>query len=470
MTQALQKARTRGFTIVELIIVIVVIGILAAVSIVAYNGVTGSARDKSVISDVDGVEAEVVRYGVKHNGAYGSSVQWYSPSGTNSNINFTPTAGNIVDVIANTNAYCIRVYNPATSTYKSLATAYKKGSTTTICDELSPSASAIAAAFPASSITGVVGTLAGSTAGYTDDTGAAAQFNSPRGVAVDGSGNLFIADGTNHRIRKVTQAGVVTTLAGSTQGYLDGTGAAAQFNAPSGIAIGPTGDLFVGDQGNHRIRKVTQAGVVTTLAGSTQGYLDGTGAAAQFNSPYGIVVSPDNIVFVADPLNNRIRKVTQAGVVTTLAGSTQGYLDGTGTAARFGALQGIALDAWGNLYIGDGPNNRIRKVTQTGVVTTVAGSTLGDTDGPVASAKFRNPRGIAVAADGTLYVVDNSNNRIRKISPDGVVSILAGTSFGSNDGTGTTAQFASPGGITLSNDGTTLYVTDNSNNRIRKIQ
>ena len=417
MTQALQKARTRGFTIVELIIVIVVIGILAAVSIVAYNGVTGSARDKSVISDVNGVEAEVVRYGVKHNGAYGSSVQWYSPSGTNSNINFTPTAGNIVDVIANTNAYCIRVYNPATSTYKSLATAYKKGSTTTICDELSPSASAIAAAFPASSITGVVGTLAGSTAGYTDDTGAAAQFNSPRGVAVDGSGNLFIADGTN-----------------------------------------------------HRIRKVTQAGVVTTLAGSTQGYLDGTGAAAQFNSPYGIVVSPDNIVFVADPLNNRIRKVTQAGVVTTLAGSTQGYLDGTGTAARFGALQGIALDAWGNLYIGDGPNNRIRKVTQTGVVTTVAGSTLGDTDGPVASAKFRNPRGIAVAADGTLYVVDNSNNRIRKISPDGVVSILAGTSFGSNDGTGTTAQFASPGGITLSNDGTTLYVTDNSNNRIRKIQ
>ena len=407
----------RGFTLVELIIVIVVIGILAAISIVAYNGVTGSARDKSVISDVDGVEAEVVRYGVKHNGAYGSSVQWYSPSGTNSNINFTPTAGNIVDVIANTSAYCIRVYNPATSTYKSLATAYKKGSTATICDELSPSASAIAAAFPASSITGVVGTLAGSTAGYTDDTGAAAQFNSPRGVAVDGSGNLFIADGTN-----------------------------------------------------HRIRKVTQAGVVTTLAGSTQGYLDGTGAAAQFNSPYGIVVSPDNIVFVADPLNNRIRKVTQAGVVTTLAGSTQGYLDGTGTAARFGALQGIALDAWGNLYIGDGPNNRIRKVTQTGVVTTVAGSTLGDTDGPVASAKFRNPRGIAVAADGTLYVVDNSNNRIRKISPDGVVSILAGTSFGSNDGTGTTAQFASPGGITLSNDGTTLYVTDNSNNRIRKIQ
>jgi len=354
----------RGFTLVELIIVIVVIGILAAISIVAYNGVTGSARDKSVISDVDGVEAEVVRYGVKHNGAYGSSVQWYSPSGTNSNINFTPTAGNIVDVIANTSAYCIRVYNPATSTYKSLATAYKKGSTATICDELSPSASAIAAAFPASSITGVVGTLAGSTAGYTDDTGAAAQFNSPRGVAVDGSGNLFIADGTNHRIRKVTQAGVVTTL----------------------------------------------------------------------------------------------------------AGSTQGYLDGTGTAARFGALQGIALDAWGNLYIGDGPNNRIRKVTQTGVVTTVAGSTLGDTDGPVASAKFRNPRGIAVAADGTLYVVDNSNNRIRKISPDGVVSILAGTSFGSNDGTGTTAQFASPGGITLSNDGTTLYVTDNSNNRIRKIQ
>jgi sugar lactone lactonase YvrE len=262
---------------------------------------------------------------------------------------------------------------------------------------------------------GIVTTLAGSEPGYADGTGTAAKFSEPSAVAVDASGNVYVADWLNQRIRKVTPTGVVTTLAGSTPGYADGTGAAAKFSEPSGVAVDASGNVYVADYNNYCIRKITSNGVVTTLAGSTPGYADGTGAAAKFSEPSNVAVDAFGNVYVADHNNHRIRKITSNGVVTTLAGSTPGYADGTGAAAQFDNPSGVAVDAFGNVYVADWSNNRIRKVTPTGVVTTVAGSIRGYADGTGAASQFDNPSGVAIDASGNVYVADVSNHRIRKI-------------------------------------------------------
>jgi len=320
----------------------------------------------------------------------------------------------------------------------------------------------------------IVTTLAGTgSTGSANGTGTAASFYSPQGVAVDNSGNVYVADASNHLIRKITSAGVVTTLAGSgSQGSANGTGTAATFKFPRGVAVDGSGNVYVADRQNHMIRKITSAGVVTTLAGSgSSGSADGTGTAATFYQPCGVAVDNSGNVYVADASNHLIRKITSAGVVTTLAGSgSQGSADGTGTAASFNYPYGIAVDGSGNVYVADKENNLIRKVTSAGVVTTLAGSgSSGSADGTGTAASFYSPYGVAVDNSGNVYVADRQNHMIRKITSAGVVTTLAGSgSSGSADGTGTAASFYQPCGVAVVGSGN-VYVADTDNNLIRKI-
>ncbi|OYY47733.1 MAG: hypothetical protein B7Y56_02790 [Gallionellales bacterium 35-53-114] len=324
-------------------------------------------------------------------------------------------------------------------------------------------------------IGGVVSTLAGSELGFSvDATGTAATFFYPAGMVSDGS-NLYVADGFNHKIRKIVIAtGVVTTLAGSgAYGSADGTGPAATFAYPAGLAVNG-GDLYVADTSNHKIRKIVIAsGAVTTLAGSgTAGAVNATGAAASFNYPRGLSSDGTNL-YVADTDSHKIRKIViSTGDVTTLAGSgIAGAVDAIiSTAASFNYPAGLAIEGT-NLYVADSASHKIRKIViASGVVTTIAGSgTAGSVNATGTSASFLGPGGIT--SDGTnLYVTDQGNHKIRKIVlASGVVSTWAGTgSAGVVDGTGATASFFYPSGISAV--GSSLYVTESGGHTLRKIQ
>jgi len=300
-----------------------------------------------------------------------------------------------------------------------------------------------------------------------------ANYNSTQQVTVTGVNDSDI-DGHEEYEISLSAATVpnnpeVTTLAGSSSGSTDATGTSASFNDPVGITTDGT-NLYVADNGNHRIRKIViSTGVVTTLAGSSQGSTDTADGTPSFKNPKGITTDGTNL-YVADYSNHRIRKIViSTGVVTTLAGSSSGSTDATGTSASFYNPLGITTDGT-NLYVADYNNHRIRKIViSTGVVTTLAGSSSGTTDATGTSASFSNPTGITT--DGTnLYVADFGNNRIRKIVIDnGTVTTLAGSSTGFLDNaTGTSAKFKTPWGITT--DGTNLYVADHGNHKIRKIE
>jgi sugar lactone lactonase YvrE len=314
----------------------------------------------------------------------------------------------------------------------------------------------------------VVTTLAGSAnPDFADGNGAEARFKNPSGVAVDESGHVYVGDVRNNRIRKI-----VSTIAGEREGAADGVGTQASLKRPMGLAVDANGNIYVADAGNHLIRKITPAGVVTTLAGSGKPeFADGDGVSASFSSPSWVALDKNGNLYVSDFNNNRIRKITPSGVVTTLAGSeTAGYADGQETAAQFKGPSGIAVDGIGNIYVGDRGNNRIRKISPSGVVTTLAGSeTAGYADGQGKAAKFNNPTSLAVDGIGNLYVADNGNNRIRKITPSGTVTTLAGSgNTGAEDGYGTAASFKGPWGIAVDAIGT-VYVADQQNHKIRKI-
>ncbi|MBI2925444.1 MAG: SMP-30/gluconolactonase/LRE family protein [Verrucomicrobia bacterium] len=330
---------------------------------------------------------------------------------------------------------------------------------------------------------GVVTTLAGKggTPGSLDGTGDAARFRRLVGLTVDTAGNVYVADDYT-MVRKITPDGVVTTLAGQGNSpfgsYADGVGVDARFSDIRGMAVDKAGNVFVGDSVNYCIRKITPDGVVTTFAGrpSHTGIADGMGTAARFLSPYAVAVDPAGNVAVADsssfglyyysknpstdgPLTNSIiRKVSAAGEVTTLAGKpgTIGSLNGTGEAARFNGPAGIGYDSAGNLYVSDSLNNKIRKVTPDGVVTTFAdpttGSAAGNADGAADVARFSHPNGLAVDALGNVFVADHNNSKIRKVTPDGAVTTLAAVTspWGVAVDTGGNLYVSTPGKHTIS--------------------
>ena len=338
-----------------------------------------------------------------------------------------------------------------------------------------------------------VTTLAGQvdTPGSDDGTNRTALFNSPIGMAVDSSGNAYIADNGSHTIRKLTFVGtnrVVRTIAGRAgfAGSSDGTNDVARFNGPAGVAVDASGNVYVAEWGNSVIRRLSPLGtnwVVSTIAGWIGGSADGTNRTAQFFQPYGIAVDTNGFVYVADAGNNTIRKLTPQGtnwVVTTIAGLAggQGSADGTNIAARFSAPYPGAVDPAGNVYVADSENSTLRKITRVGtdwVTQTIAGfpHANGSADGTNGVAKFFYPYAVAADPSGNLYVADTFNSLIRKVTPlgpDWVVTTIAGlaSDFSSADGTNLDTRVNAPFALAADASGS-VFVADTGNNTIRKI-
>ena len=350
---------------------------------------------------------------------------------------------------------------------------------------------------------GTVSTLAGvaGSAGASDGKGPKALFFRPSGIAVDASGNVFVSDTRNFTIREISPAGVVRTLAGhpdprgSNQGgSVDGPAATARFSFPQGIAVDASGSVYVADFFSHAIRKLSAAGMVTTWAGQSappaMGSADGVGAAARFAYPSGLAIDKHGNLYVADTHSFTIRKITPTRTVTTLAGLADhsGSTDGAGASARFSALSALAVDGRGNVYVTDfanipippsgkyvkpGPAGVVRRIDAAGTVSTFAGhmsDPSASPDGIAAAARFESPSGVVADRTGMLYVVDSTANTVRQISPDGVVTTLAGKNgvSGHQDGHGVEALFNNPSGIARDGPGT-LYVTDTAASVVRKI-
>ena len=333
---------------------------------------------------------------------------------------------------------------------------------------------------------GIITTYAGNGAsGSLGDGGPAAlaQLSNPSGVTADFAGNVYIGDSNNHRVRKVSTSGIITAIAGNgLPGYTSegGPAATAQLNKPTGMALDPTGNLYLADRFNYRIRKITTGGSIVTIAGNGfRGYsVDGGAAAtAQLDQPRGVAMDAAGNLYIADGNNYRIRKLATNGIITTVAGTGMaGYSGDNGPAvsAQLAYQLSVAVNAAGELFIADSFNHRIRKVAANGIITTIAGNGFpgysGD-GGPAMSAQLNNINGVAVDAAGNLYIADYGNYRIRKVAANGIISTIAGTGapgYSGDRGPAVGAQVSTVWGMTLDAAGN-LYFADYLNHRIRKI-
>ena len=325
-------------------------------------------------------------------------------------------------------------------------------------------------------------TYAGGVDGFRDGDRKTALLRSPEGIATDATGNLYITEYKSSIVRKITTDGRVSLLAGQPMktGYADGNGRNALFNRPHGLAVDKAGTVYVCDMKNHLIRSISPGGRVGTVAGKAgrSGRADGLKENARFNQPEGIVVSSTGELFVVDTYNFTVRKITRDGLVTTLAGAggVAGYADGRGSSVRFNKPIGIAIDSRDNLYITDADydgksagNCLIRKIDLQGNVTTLGGvaGKAGHNDGPLKTARFNRPVGIAVAPDGTLFVADTEADLVRRIDTNGIVSTIAGQYLveKAEDGVGAAAAFFDPQSIVVAPNGD-IFMTDTLNNRI----
>ena len=333
---------------------------------------------------------------------------------------------------------------------------------------------------------GTITTVAGNGAlGFSGDNGpaTAAALISPSSVALDAAGNLYIADATNHRIRQVDPSGTITTVAGNgSSGFSGDNGSAteASLTNPAAVALDAAGNLYVADQGNQRIRRVDTAGTITTVAGNgTPGFSgdNGPATAGSLAAPFGVALDVSGNLYIADRSNQRIRRVDPSGTITTVAGNgVQGFSgdNGPATAAALAVPLAVALDAAGNLYIADSGNHRVRRVDPAGKITTVAGTGTagfsGD-NGPAAAARLNDPTRIALDAAGNLYIADRGNQRIRRVDTGGTIATVAGTGtagFSGDNGPATAARLADPFGVAL-DLAANLYIADRENRRIRRV-
>jgi prepilin-type N-terminal cleavage/methylation domain-containing protein len=441
----------RGFTLVELVVVVFIIAVLAALTVVAYGNFTGQARDKAVLSDLDHLDTLETNLEIHNNGV---PETWYSGSGADAALGFTPSPGDLIDIVANSTntGYCIRGWNPNSASYKTINTVATKENPSGTCAANPPSAAAqVGNGYIPGPNGGNVSTLA---------TG----FNYPTGMSLDPSGALDVINANTNTINKVTTAGVVTVLASGIPG-----------SSPWGITTVPNGTIYYTDTYGETIDQLTTGGVTSVFAGGSYGSTNGVGTAAKFSRTIDVTSDSAGNLYVADLDNNLVRKIiTSSALVSTLAGvpNMSGSNDGPGATAKFSSPYGLAADSSGNIYVADSYNDTIRKITPAGVVSTLAGiaGTTGSNNGPAATATFNFPSNVGVDSAGNVYVLDCNNNLVREITPAGVVSTLAGSgASGSANGNGTAASFNGLSGIVVTSGGT-VYVSEYGNNDIRKIQ
>ena len=334
----------------------------------------------------------------------------------------------------------------------------------------------------------VITTIAGdSVQGYNGDNIAAttAKLYGPYSTAVDTAGNLYIADLDNNRVRKVNTAGIITTIAGNgVAGYSGDDSAAtlAKLDGPAGVAVDASGNVYIADDYNSRIRKVNTSGIITTIAGTgVNGYSgdNGPSTAAEINDPHGIAVDAIGNVYICDELNSRVRIINIMGIITTIAGTGLPGYSGDNTEATSAEIDhpyGVAVDLTGNIYFTEWTNNCVRKINTAGIITTIAGGnpTLGFSGdkGPATAADFHIPIGIAIDKAGNIFIGDSYNNRVRKIDQTGIITTYAGTGlegYSGDNGPAIDAELYGPIGITVDISGN-LYIADYSNGRIRFIK